>query len=70
MDPQQIKTDACDGFEVGWGITPDNFRILLITPMRNGVSIGRPLGVQVDRARSLVTQLQRNIALAEAWKGT
>ena len=68
MDPQQIKTDACDGFEVGWGITPEDLGILLMTPTRNGVSIGRPLGFQVDRARSLVTQLQRNIALAEAWK--
>jgi len=68
MDPQRMNADACDGFEVGWGITPEDRRILLMTATRNGVAVGRPLGFQLDLARSLVTQLQRNIALAEAWE--
>ena len=68
MEPQRINTDACDGFEIGWGITPEDRRILLMTTTRNGVAIGRPLGFQLELARSLVTQLQRNIALAESWK--
>jgi hypothetical protein len=35
--------DACDGVEVGWGITPDERRILMMTATRNGVAIGYPL---------------------------
>jgi len=68
MEPQRIETDACDGFEVRWGITPEDRRILLMTVMRNGVAVGCPLELQLDLARALVTQLQRYIALAETWK--
>ena len=68
MEPQRIETDACDDFDVGWGITPDDRRIVLMIATRKGDAIGRPLGFQLELARSLVTQLQRNIALAEAWK--
>ncbi len=68
MEPQLIETDTCDGFEVRWGITPEDRHILLMTATRNGVVVGCPLGLQLDIARALVNQLQRNIALAETWK--
>jgi len=68
MDPQRIETDACDGFEVGWGVTPDDRRVVLMTATRNGVAVGRPLGFQLDIALALVAQLERTIAFAKAWK--
>lgn len=70
MEPQQINTDACNGFEVGWGITPDGRRILLVTATQDGGAVGCPLGLSVELAGSLVMRLQRYIALAEAWKAS
>ena len=46
----------------------DDHRSPLMAAMRNRVAIRRPLGCQLDFARSLVAQLQRNITLAETWK--
>ena len=48
MEPQRIETGACDGFDVGWGMTSDDRRILLMTATRKGDAIGRPLGLQLD----------------------
>jgi len=52
MEPQLIRTDACDGFEVRWGITPENRHILLMTVTRSGVVVGMPSGFAIgSRAR-------------------
>ena len=67
-DPQRISTDVCDGFEIGWGITPDNRRVLLLTPTREGRVLGPPLSINFDTARIVVSRLQSTIAFAEAWK--
>ena len=68
MQPLGIMTEACDAFEVGWGIDTNDQRLLMVTPKREGIRLGRPLGISLDLARSLVAQLERTIAIAEAWK--
>ena len=68
MQPLGIMTEACDEFEVGWGIDSSDQRLLIVTVKRDDIPLGRPLGISLDLARSLVVQLERTIAIAEAWK--
>lgn len=67
MQPLGMITEACDAFEVSWGIDPNDQRLLIVTPKREDNALGLPLGISLDLARSLITQLERTIAIAEAW---
>jgi hypothetical protein len=44
MEPQRADTEACDGFDIGWGIVTDGERILVLTPKRHGIAIRKPVG--------------------------
>ena len=65
MQPQRTDTEACDGFEIGWGIVEDGRRIVVLTPKRHGIAIRQPIGFELELARALVANLQEQIARAE-----